>query len=98
MNEQHENVQPETIDQVIEGGKLSLHDRQTTRLIEHLHGCSQEYAQENERSLDRIWSRLTQRQEYPVFLWAQRERPQVQPIPLPRKERKVMQGHPSLRA
>ena len=94
MNEQHENVQPETIDQVIEGGKLSLHDRQTTRLIEHLHGCSQEYAQENERSLDRIWSRLTQRQEHPVFLQTQRKRPEEQPIPLSRKERTVMQDDP----
>jgi WD40 repeat protein len=96
MSEQHENMQPETIDQVIEGGKLSLHDRQMTRLIQHLQVCSQEYAQENERSLDRIWSRLTQRQEHPVFLWAQRQWPQAQPIALPRKERKAMQTHPKL--
>jgi len=98
MNEEHENVQPKTSDQVIEDGELLLHDRQMTRLIQHLQVCSQEYERENEHSLDRIWSRLTQRQEYPVFLWAQRKWPQAQPIPLSRKERKAMQSHPSLRA
>jgi hypothetical protein len=66
--EQNDNVQSETIDHVIDGGDLSQQDRQTTRLIQHLYLGTQAYARENERSLERIWSRLVQTQEYARIL------------------------------
>jgi WD40 repeat protein len=81
MREAQDNLQPETIDHVIEcvleDGWLPQQDRQTTRLIQQLQSGSQAYAQENERSLDSIWQRLAQSQERSVFLpaqWKQQER------------------------
>ncbi|HLZ56312.1 MAG TPA: hypothetical protein VKR06_05125 [Ktedonosporobacter sp.] len=91
MKEQHDDLQPETIDQVLEDGVSWPPDRQTTRLIQHLQSGSQEYARANEHSLDRIWSRLAQSQKHPVFLQAQWKRPEKKLIVL--KERKVMQDH-----
>jgi len=76
MKEHNDNLQSETIDHVIEGGGLSQQDRQTSRLIQNLHTYSQEYAQENERSLDRIWSRMVQSQEHSVSLQAAWKRPE----------------------
>jgi WD40 repeat protein len=38
------------------------------RLIQDLYSLSQAYAQENELSLERIWSRFVQSQEYPALL------------------------------
>lgn len=88
MKEQKDTLQPETIDHVIEAGALSQ-DHQTNRLIQQLHASAQEYAQENERSLDRIWSRLVQSQEHSsVFLQEQRQHPEENVIAI--KERKAM--------
>jgi WD40 repeat protein len=88
MKEQKDILQPETIDHVIEAGALSQ-DHQTNRLIQQLHASAHEYAQENERSLDRIWSRLVQSQEHPsVFLQEQRQHPEENVIAI--KERKAM--------
>ncbi len=103
MKEQNDNLQPETIDHVIESNRnngsngLSVQDRQTTRLIQHLHTGTQEFAQENERSLDRIWSRLAQSQEHAIFLPAQWKQSEEKPGTTPGtihstiKEVKVMQ-------
>ncbi|HTK07211.1 MAG TPA: hypothetical protein VL485_08580 [Ktedonobacteraceae bacterium] len=76
MSEEKDNVQPETIDHVLEDGWLPPQDRQTARLVQHLQLGSQAYAQANERSLDHIWQRLAQSQEHSVFLpaqWKQQE-------------------------
>jgi WD40 repeat protein len=87
--EEKDTLQPESIDHVIEGGWLSPQDRQTSRLIQHLHAGAQEYARENERSLDRIWSRLAHSQEHAVFLQTQWKRPEEKHRMI--KEVKVMQ-------
>ena len=50
MNEEKDTLDAQFIDQVIEGDSLLPHDRQTTRLIQHLQTSSQEYALANERS------------------------------------------------
>jgi WD40 repeat protein len=89
MNEQKDNLQPETIDRVIESGGFSQQDHQTTRLIQHLYVRSQAYAQANERSLDRIWSRIVQSQEHPVSLQASLKQPEGRIITI--KEKEAMQ-------
>ncbi|MBV9229647.1 MAG: PD40 domain-containing protein [Chloroflexi bacterium] len=91
MKEPKDNLQPETIDHVIEDGGLSLQDRQTTRLIQHLYTVSQEYARENEHSLDRIWSRMAQSLEHSVFLPAQWKQPEEKQIDI--EEREAMQDN-----
>jgi WD40 repeat protein len=91
MEEQHDNLQPETIDHVIDSGELSQPDPQTTRLLQHLYLGTQAYVRENERSLERIWSRLAQSQEYDQALQAERKRPEGKLIDI--KERKVAQNH-----
>lgn len=80
MKEPEDTLQPETIDRVIEGGALSRQDHQTGRLIQQLHEYTQEYARENEHSLDRIWSRIAHSQEHVVFLpeqWKQHEEKKI---------------------
>jgi WD40 repeat protein len=91
MEEQNDNLQPETIDHVIDGGQLSQPDRQTNRLLQHLYEGTQAYAHENERSLERIWSCLAQSQVYSQALQATRERSEGKVINI--KERKTMQNN-----
>jgi WD40 repeat protein len=91
MEEQHDNLQPETIDHVIDGGKLSLPNPQTTRQLQLLFQGSQAYAHENERSLERIWSRLAESQEYATALQTERKQSEGKVIDI--KERKVMQNN-----
>lgn len=66
MKRHDDNLQPESIDHVIEGGRFS--ESQTGRLIQHLHAGSQEFAREHEQALDRIWQRLEQSQAHGVVL------------------------------
>ncbi len=89
MKEPQDNLQPETIDHLIDAAGLSADDHQTSSLIEYLHTSSQAYARENERSLDYIWSRLAQSQGHSVFLPAQWKQLEEKQISI--KERKVMQ-------
>ena len=84
MKEQNDNLQPETIDQVIEGStlftagpELSTQDHQTSHLIQQLQTGSQEYAHENEQSLNRIWSRMAQSQTHTIFLPTQWRKPEA---------------------
>ncbi len=75
MKEPKDALQPETIDHVIESGALSQ-DHQTNRLVQQLHASAHRYAQENEQSLDRIWSRIVQSQPHSFSLqesWRQPE-------------------------
>ncbi|HEY0753782.1 MAG TPA: hypothetical protein VGD98_07460 [Ktedonobacteraceae bacterium] len=85
-------MESQIINQMLEDGSLSPRDQQTTRLIQHLQACSQEYAQANEHSLDRIWSRLVQHQDQPFSLLAQWKPSEEKIIIL--KERKAMQDTP----
>ena len=89
MKEEKDNLQPETIDSVIEGDKLSPQDYQTSRLIKDIYASSQGYARANEHSLDSIWGRLTQSSEHSIFLQAQWKEPEEEQINI--KERKVIQ-------
>jgi WD40 repeat protein len=91
MEEQNDNLQPETIDHVIDGDKLSQPDPQTTRLLQHLYEGTQAYARENERSLERIWSRLAQSQEYANALQAEIRPSRERVIDI--EERKAMQNN-----
>jgi len=58
-------------------------------LIQYMRAHSQEYVRENENSLDRIWSRIAQRKEHPVFLPQRWRAPGENDFNL--KDRKVMQ-------
>lgn len=62
MEDSRNGFTPEMIDTQTEPGsdKLSLGER---RLIQDIYTLSQEYARENERSLERIWNRFAQGQE-----------------------------------
>jgi hypothetical protein len=84
MKEPKDTLQPETIDHVIETHAFSQ-DRQTNRLIQQLHASAHQYTQENEQSLDRIWSRIVQSQEH-SFPLQQAWRPPEEKV-LPMKER-----------
>src|SRR4051812_15977750 len=61
MKEHEDTLNPETIDMLTERpyGPLPLEEH---RLVQDLYTLSQEYARENEHSLERIWSRLAQQQ------------------------------------
>lgn len=68
MKEPKDNLQAETIDQVIDGEELSPLDHLTTHMIQQLHLYSQGSVRENERSLDSIWKRLSQSREHSIML------------------------------
>lgn len=67
MKEHEDNLTSEARDKQsgIWSDELSPQERD---LIQYMQAHSQEYLQENENSLDRIWSRIAQSKEHPVFL------------------------------
>lgn len=68
MKEHEDSLRPDAIDRQTErwSEELSLEER---RLIQDMYASSQAYSQENERSLERIWSRFAQSwEQYPVLL------------------------------
>ena len=90
MKEPKDNLQPETIDQVIDGEELSPPNHLTTQMLQQLHLYSQGSVQENERSLDSIWQRLSQSREHAIMLPDQWKSSDEQPLILTRRpERKV---------
>ncbi|MDQ2717799.1 MAG: hypothetical protein M3Z08_23135 [Chloroflexota bacterium] len=67
MKEHENSLTPEALNRQTErwSGEFSLEER---RLIQDMYASSQAYSQENQHSLERIWSRFVQKQEEPVFL------------------------------
>ena len=67
MKEHKNRLTSEAIDRQTErrSGELSQEEQ---LLVQDIYSLSQAYARENERSLERIWSRFVQRQEQPNFL------------------------------
>jgi WD40 repeat protein len=73
MKEHENSLTPEALDGQTElwSGELSLEEH---RLIQDLYASSRAYSQENQRSLERIWSRFLQGQEKSVFLQEQQSK------------------------
>ncbi|MEO6892063.1 MAG: hypothetical protein ABI456_20715 [Ktedonobacteraceae bacterium] len=73
MKEDENSLTPEALNRQTErwSGELSLEER---RLIQDMYASSHVYSQENQHSLERIWSRFVQRQEESVFLREDRPR------------------------
>lgn len=67
MKEHEKNFTSEAIERQTERSSDELSQGEH-RLIQGLYSLSQAYAQENELSLERIWGRFVQSQEYPALL------------------------------
>lgn len=67
MKEQNNGLRPEDIDRQTEPSSDQL-SPEDSRLVQSLYAHTRAYARENERSLERVWQRLAQRQEHSALL------------------------------
>lgn len=63
MKEDENSLSPEALDMLTERSSSRL-PQEERRLVQNFYTFSQEYARENERSLERIWNRFVQSQEH----------------------------------
>lgn len=73
MKENENHLRPERLDSQTERGSDELSSEER-RLIQHLYTNAQTYSQENQLSLERIWSRFVQKQQASVIPQAKQAR------------------------